>query len=332
MRTTAADTRARGRAAVLAATLALAAAAAAPAAAREPEATAPSRTMAITVDDLPAIPSNDLDEMRRITDGVLGVLRRHGVTAVGFVNEVQLEPAAERAGRLALLRSWLDAGHDLGNHTYSHPDLQRVPLDRYQHDVLRGETALRELLAARGRAPAWFRHPYTHTGPTREVRSAFERFLAQHGYRVAPFSIENADYIFERLRRDAAGRADAATVARLRTAYVDHTLAATRAMEALSRDSFGREVPQVLLIHGNRANVEALDEILDALTARGYRFVTLQQALDDPAWSSPDEFVGPQGPSWLHRFRVAKGLPLELALDPDPPAWVLEGFREVMAR
>jgi peptidoglycan/xylan/chitin deacetylase (PgdA/CDA1 family) len=291
-----------------------------------------ARTMAITLDDLPAVPSSDLAEMRGVTDGVLAVLRRHGVSAVGFVNESKLEPASERAERTALLDAWLEAGHDLGNHTWSHPDLQTTPLAEYQQDVLRGEAATRTLLAARGRAPAWFRHPFTHTGPTREVRRAFEAFLAGHGYRVAPFSIENADYLFERVRRDAASRADAAAVVRLRAAYVEHTLTATEHMEAVSRDIFGREIPQVLLAHANRLNADALDEVLGRLAARGYRFVTLGQALADPAWHSPDEFVGPQGPSWLHRFRVAKGLPLRLDLEPDPPAWVLERYREVQAR
>jgi peptidoglycan/xylan/chitin deacetylase (PgdA/CDA1 family) len=327
MRTTAAD----HRSGLLAAVLALAAAGglAAPLAPAAPPA---PRTLAVTVDDLPAVPSSDLAEMRRVTDGMLGVLRRHGVTAVGFVNESKLEPADERAGRVALLESWLSAGHDLGNHTFSHPDLQRAPLEEYEADLLRGETATRALLATRGRKPVWFRHPYTHTGPTREVRRAFEAFLAEHGYRVAPFSIENADYVFERLRQQAAARDDEAAVTRLRAAYVEHTLAVTEHMEAVARETFGREVPQVLLIHANRQNLEALDTILTRLGERGYRFVPLAQALADPAWQASDEYVGPQGPSWLHRFRVAKGLPLRLDLEPDPPAWVLERFREVQGR
>lgn len=289
---------------------------------------APARTMAVTVDDLPALPSGDVAEMGRITDGVLAALKRHRVTAVGFVNESKLEPAGERAARLALLRSWLDAGHDLGNHTYSHPDLQRVPLEEYQRDVLRGEPGVRELLAARGRTPRWFRHPYTHTGPTREVRTAFEAFLKGHGYSVAPFSIENADYIFDLLRRKAAGRGDAATVDRLRAAYVDYTVSVTEQMEALSRETFGREVPQVLLVHANATNADALDETLGRLAGRGYRFVPLGEALADDAWRTPDEYVGPRGPSWLFRFRMARGLPLRLELEPDPPKWVLDLYRE----
>jgi peptidoglycan/xylan/chitin deacetylase (PgdA/CDA1 family) len=293
---------------------------------------APARTMAVTVDDLPALPSRDVAEMRRITDGVLAALRRHRVTAVGFVNESKLEPAGERAARLALLRSWLDAGHDLGNHTYSHPDLQRVPLEEYERDVLRGEPGIRELLAERERTPRWFRHPMTHTGPTREVRSAFEAFLAEHGYAAAPFTVENADYVFDSARRDALSRGDHATAQRLRAAYVDYTLAVTEQMEALSRDTFGREVPQVLLVHANRTNADALGEVLDRLAGRGYRFVALDAALADEAWRAPDEYVGPRGPSWLYRFRVAKGLPLGLEGEPDPPKWVLDLFRQAQER
>jgi len=288
----------------------------------------PSRAMAITVDDLPPHHPSDLAEMRRVNEGVLDALRRHRVRAVGFVNESRLAPESERAARLGLLRSWLEDGHDLGNHTHSHPDLQRVPLEEYERDVLRGEPGIRELLSARGRTPRWFRHPYTHTGPTREVRTAFEVFLKEHGYAVAPFSIENADYVFDLARRDAASRGDRATAEKLRVAYVDYTLSVTEQMEALSRDTFGREVPQVLLVHGNRTNADALGELLDRLAGRGYRFVALDEALADEAWRTPDEFVGSRGPSWLYRFRVAKGLPLGLERELDPPTWVLDLYRE----
>lgn len=292
----------------------------------------PARGMAVTVDDLPAAPSSDVAEMRRITEGVLAALRSHGASAVGFVNESKLEPAGERAARLALLQAWVEGGHDLGNHTYSHPDLQRTPLDEYERDVLRGEPGIRELLAERGRVPRFFRHPFTHTGPTREMRRAFEGFLKQHGYAVAPFSIENADYVFDLVRRSAASRGDDGTVARLRAAYVEHTIAVTEHMERLSRETFGREVPQVLLVHANGTNADALDEVMERLAGRGYRFVTLDAALADDAWRTPDEYVGSQGPSWLHRFRVAKGLPVRLDLEPDPPKWVLDLYREAQGR
>jgi peptidoglycan-N-acetylglucosamine deacetylase len=99
-------------------------------------------------------------------------------------------------------------------------------------------------------------------------------------------------------------------------------------MEALSRETFGREVPQVLLVHANATNAASLGELLERLAGRGYRFVALDEALADGAWRTPDEYVGPRGPSWLYRFRVAKGLPLGLEREPDPPKWVLDLYRE----
>ncbi len=292
----------------------------------------PSRAMAVTVDDLPPLHPGGLAEARRVNDGVLAALSRHGVRAVGFVNEGRLLPDSERAPRLSLLEAWLEAGHDLGNHTYSHPDINRVPLAEYERDVRRGEPAIRELLAKRGRTPRWFRHPYTHTGPTREVRAAFEAFLEERGYAVAPFTVENADYVFDAARRDAEARGDRAAAERLRSAYVEYTLLVVERMEELSRDTFGREVPQVLLVHANRTNADALGEVLDRLAARGYRFVTLDETLSDDAWRTPDEFVGARGPSWLYRFRVARGLPLRLESEPDPPEWVLDLYREAQER
>jgi peptidoglycan/xylan/chitin deacetylase (PgdA/CDA1 family) len=164
------------------------------------------------------------------------------------------------------------------------------------------------------------------------VRAAFEAFLEEHGYRVAPFSIENADYVFDLVRRDAMARGDGATAARLRAAYVDYTLSVTDQMEALSRDTFAREVPQVLLVHANETNADALGEVLDRLAARGYRLVTLDEALADAAWRTPDAYVGARGPSWLYRFRLAKGLPLRLENEPDPPKWVLDLYGEATRR
>ncbi len=290
-------------------------------------AAAEARTMAITLDDLPATPANDLAEMRRITKGVLDALGRHRVTAVGFVNEAKLEPQAEREQRKDLLRQWLDAGHELGNHTYSHADLQTTPLEAYEREVVRGEEETRRLEAERGHGLRFFRHPYTHTGPTLETRTAFEAFLGARGYTIAPFSIEVFDYGFDLLRRRALERHDRTAVESLRAAYLEHALAATTFMESLAHDTFGRALPQILLVHANGTNAEALDELLARLAARGYRFLPLEEALADEAWHTPDRYVGPYGPSWLHRFQLALGRPMHVEQEPDPPKWVLDQYR-----
>jgi peptidoglycan-N-acetylglucosamine deacetylase len=66
-----------------------------------------------------------------------------------------------------------------------------------------------------------------------------------------------------------------------------------------------------------------MPELLRRLRARGYAFVTLDQAAQDPAYQTADNYVGRNGVSWLHRWRVALNLPPRLDGEPDPPQWVL---------
>ena len=72
----------------------------------------------------------------------------------------------------------------------------------------------------------------------------------------------------------------------------------------------GREIPQVLLLHANRAQRRDLRRA-DArlLRGRGYRSVPLEPALADPAYRSPDSYTGPAGISWLHRWAITRGMP-----------------------
>jgi len=87
------------------------------------------------------------------------------VPAIGFVNERKLQPGGSvDPRRVALLQQWLDAGLELGNHTFSHTDLHRASVQVFQRDVLEGEKVTRRLLAAKGNTPRYFRHPFLHTG------------------------------------------------------------------------------------------------------------------------------------------------------------------------
>lgn len=282
-----------------------------------------ARTMAITIDDLPK--SNGLDDLvgaRRTTESMIHVLKAHKAPAVSFVNEGKLYSGATMVpDRAALLQSWVDAGFPLGNHTYSHIDINNVPLEKYQDDVVRGERTYSRLM--RGIAgDRWFRHPYTHTGPTPEIKAGLEKFLAGRGYRIAPFTIENSDWIFSSAYVKAKAAGDEALATKVRDAYLDHTDAMVTWFETVAKETFGRDIPQILLIHTNDINTDALDALLTRTEQRGYRWVSLGDAMKDAAYATPDDYVGKSGPSWLHRWRVAKTLPSRTADEPDPPQWV----------
>jgi peptidoglycan/xylan/chitin deacetylase (PgdA/CDA1 family) len=96
--------------------------------------------------------ANDVATLEALTRKLLSAVRKYSSPAVGFINEGQLfvDAPASADRRTGLLRMWLDAGIELGNHTYSHRDLNTIPLEQFQADVLRGEAVTRRLLEQKG--------------------------------------------------------------------------------------------------------------------------------------------------------------------------------------
>jgi len=280
----------------------------------------PAREMAVTFDDLPAT-HGGYGAMKQTTDKLLAALASAKVPAIGFVNESKLFAggAAEVDRCTALLRAWLDAGHDLGNHSYSHVAIDQVPFQRYAEDVIQGETVTRRLLAERGKRLAFFRHPQLRTGPTEAYRVQLARFLEVRGYTVAPVTIDNNDFIFANAYQRAGARNDTATAAKIADAYLSYMEQVTGHFETLSRDFLGYEVKQTLLLHANTLNADHFGRLAALLRTRGYRFVTLSDALTDRAYALP-EAQSPRGLSWLHRWMLAKGQPLRE--EPAQPAWI----------
>lgn len=297
--------------------------------------TAPQRDrrVAVTIDDLPAnMFRGDLSDWQEMIAMLLAGLVRHEVPAIGFVNEGKLyidgAPDPDPA-YVALLQAWLDAGLELGNHTFSHPDLHRTPLAQYEQDILRGEIVTRQLLAARGEVPHYFRHPFLHTGNDLDTRDALHEFLTVHGYRVAPVTIDNLEYIAARAYDHALLRDDRELVARIAISYVAYMDEMFAYYEQQSDALLGYEVRQTLLIHANRLNAAVIDELLNMVRARGYRFITLDEALEDPAYRSSDEFSGRAGITWLHRWALTAGKRGEFfGTEPNLPQFVHEAYAD----
>lgn len=263
-----------------------------------------------------------------MTDQIVTALAAQKAPAVGFVQGNRVEVENEKDQRLALLRLWLDAGIPLGNHTWSHPDLNSTPLFRFEEDILRGETTLTPLLKEYGQKARWFRHPYLHTGADPAIRKGLDEYLKHRGYRIAPCTIEQADCLFGALYDDALRHQDDALAARLRTAYLDYAGRMADWFERLSRETLDYEVSQILRLHANRLNAAVLPEMLDRLRRRGYCFVSLEEALRDQAYLRLDRYAAANGPSWLHRWAITAGWPDRMAEDPAPPSWVLDLYKE----
>lgn len=279
-----------------------------------------AKTMAVTIDDLPILSKTPFstEEAAAVNATLLRVLRVHGVTAVGFVNEDRLLVRGKVDEGIDILDSWLVAGMELGNHNFGHVGLWKSTLVENEDAVIKGEFFTRWLTRLRGAPLRYYRHPYTQTGRDEAERQAFEEFLSSRGYIVAPFTIEYDDYLYSCVYDKLTASGDGKEKLTVTAEYLEHLETSVRVYESMSDQLFGRQIPQILLIHATRLNAETLDSTLSKLRSMGYAFVTLDEALSDEAYRLPANASKQFGPSWLARWARAKARKLSVYGQPDP--------------
>jgi peptidoglycan-N-acetylglucosamine deacetylase len=289
----------------------------------------PDRQVAVTIDDLPAgmadrLPAADITAM---TTKLLTTLRDQKIPVVGFVNEKKLYKPGEVDERIKALNMWLDYGFELGNHTFSHASLNQVGLKAWEDDVIQGESVTKLLLAQHKMKLRYFRHPYLDTGRDLITRRDAEAFLVERGYRIAPITLDGWDWMFAGVYEDAKKRNDPALQQQLVKDYLAHHDAAFAYFEQLSAKTIGYEPKQILLLHASNLEADHIGELLDVLRKRGYRFITLQDALSDIAYSLPDTYVGEEGTGWIEHWAITQGKIPQGA--PIFPQWVIDRTKEL---
>lgn len=268
------------------------------------------KKIAITVDDLPGV-----TQYYRTPDGKTEMNQRlirhftdHRVPAIGFVVSQWLYGnGVPDLKQVNVLKIWLDAGLELGNHTYSHKDYTVITIPEYLDEVVRGEQITKQLVEERGKPFRFFRHPFLRKGETPAKKDSLERFLIQRNYREAPVTVDNYDFLFSQAYDNALLKGDTASATAVGRQYLDYMTAYVRYYEAQSDSLFGRLIPQTLLTHANTINSAYMGELLNRLEQSGYTFVSLDEALKDEAYRSADRYIGKGGISWLHRWALTRG-------------------------
>jgi peptidoglycan/xylan/chitin deacetylase (PgdA/CDA1 family) len=293
-----------------------------------------ARVVALTVDDLPlAVPGDDqapgnLAEVQRVNASILKILAAHRATAIGFVNEIKLNVDHERDARVRILCQWLEAGMALGNHTYSHPALSKVGESQYEDDFVRGTTITMSEMKAVGKTEKYFRYPYLDTGKDKAEKQDFIAFFTSRGFINAPVTVQNEDWLFNVPYSDATAKQNSSMQKRVVESYLQHTSDVLAYAEESSKQCFGREIPQVMLLHDDALNADHLDAVLSAFEQRGYHFINLEEALRDPAYATADDYVGSDGLTWLERWQIALGKPFHPE-GPKPPKWAQDEYRRI---
>jgi len=284
----------------------------------------PERQVAITIDDLPAASANSMNAamITDMTRKLLATLREQKVPVVGFVNEKKLFKFGEVDERIKALRMWLDYGFELGNHTYTHMSLNQVGLKAWADDVVQGENVTRLLLDEHHMRLRYFRHPFLDTGRDLQTRREAEAFLTSRGYSIAPVTLDAWDWMYAGVYEDAKKRGDADLQQQLVSSYLSYSDQMFAYTEKLAKQTIGYEPKQVLLIHANQLEADHIGELLELMRKRGYRFITLGDALSDQAYGLPDTFVGEEGSGWIDHWAITLGKPPQGS--PVFPQWVID--------
>jgi peptidoglycan/xylan/chitin deacetylase (PgdA/CDA1 family) len=264
-----------------------------------------AENLAITFDDLPLNGTLALNMTRAaIVTDVLAILKKSGVPQVyGFVNAKKLEGDADGAEALKL---WVDGGQRVGNHTYSHSDLTKEAAETFLIDVRQDEPAL-ELLD-RGDTWRWFRYPYLREGESVKKRRTVRTQLLASGYRIAQVTLDYEDYLWNSAYARCIAKGDAKSIAWLHSSYMTIASQYLDVDRQLADSVFGRKISHVLLLHLGAYSSVILPELFDLLRSKGFIFVTLEEAQQDPAYQTDPDAGSSDGGTLLEQWMDARKL------------------------
>lgn len=282
--------------------------------------------IAVTIDDLPLqrIGSYSKEQYESLTKKLLKNLSLQKVPVIGFVNEGKLFTNNKLdENKAALLKQWFDAGFELGNHSFSHKSANQISAVEFNCDILKGEQVIRKLVESYGKRLEYFRHPFLHTGLSLAKRDSINDFLSNHNYKIAPITFDNSEWIYAAAYDKAIKEKNEQMMNKIGEDYLSYMKLKLEYWESQSVALFSRNISQTLLIHANALNAEYFDELCEVIRKKNYVFVTLDEALKDEAYESPDTFIKNNGISWIHRWAITQGKKKDFfGNEPEASKWV----------
>ncbi len=261
-----------------------------------------AQSVAFTFDDGPnLIETPRLNPEQRNAE-ILKALAKHEVKAALFVTATY---GANQAAGLALAKAWGQAGHALGNHTMTHPDLNSAStsLAQYEQEILDCDKIVSTLPGYQ----KWFRYTYLREGNTTEKRDGMRTFLKQQGYRNAYVSLDTSDWRLDEKLIEVLNKNNDADVTPIKHAYLTHVKQRALAYRLLSQQLQGRDVAQVMLMHHNLINALWLDDVIVMFKEMGWTIVAPATAFADPIYQLMPERAAP-GQSLLLSMARSLGL------------------------
>lgn len=189
------------------------------------------KNIALTIDDGPELLNTPM---------ILQTLQKYQVKATFFL-------LGEQIARYPLTTKKIqEAGHEIGNHSYSHPHFDTISLQKAKVEILKTEVLCREVLDV---TPKIIRPPY---GMMTEEQI---HYYKEKGYKIVDWSVDPMDWYTQ-----------------------NENSIYTSVIHSIHNGA-------IILLHcsGNQnrreATIKAIDRMIPTLQNQGYRFVTVSQLL-----------------------------------------------------
>jgi peptidoglycan-N-acetylglucosamine deacetylase len=237
-----------------------------------------SPQIAITMDD-PRVDDQPGMAAAEVNARILGHLKDAKIKAALFVCGMRVDSDAGRN----LLASWNDAGHLIGNHTYSHKYFpsKRMTLAEFQADSAHGE----QVIASYSRFQKIFRFPFFKEGDTQEKRDGMRTWLQKNGYSQGRATVDASDWaidarLVKRLKADV--HADSKPY---RDFYLQHIWNRAQYYDSVAQKVLGYTPKHTLLIHHSLLNAMFLGDLLAMFKTQGWKLIDARDAFSDPAYA-----------------------------------------------
>ena len=230
----------------------------------------------------------------------------------GFVNGFR---TAQFPYQTKLLQEWIASGNPLGNHTWSHPSLDKSSAKSYIHNIAENEPVLEKV------DPTgdwhWFRYPYLEEGDTLAKRDEVREYLLGHHYKIAEVNLDFGDYMWNDAYARCAAKKDVTAISSLHDSYLATAGEYITYSRTLSQRLYGRDIPYVLLLHVGAFDAKMLPELIGLFRNRGFEFVSLPQAESDPAYSVDPKVAYPGGGLLMELLASTRKVDMPNATQPE---------------
>jgi peptidoglycan/xylan/chitin deacetylase (PgdA/CDA1 family) len=268
------------------------------------------KQVCFSFDDLPIVSygMNDTCFQKKMFAKLILSLKTNKIPAIGFANGKKLFKNDSLIHfQYSLLDDWVDGGLDLGNHSFSHPDYNKVSFQAYSRDILKGEPVLKEILMSKGKSLQYFRHPFLHVGNNKTKADSLAQFLKTHGYIEAPVTIDNDDYLFALAYKRTKEKNDTDLAKQIGHDYVIYMEKKTWYFEKQAKNLFGRDINQILLLHSSLLNSDFVDSLAVMFRKNNYEFISMDKALKDKVYKTKVTSFGNWGLSWIDKWALSQG-------------------------